>query len=471
MLDLYAMKKSLSILIAALIVLTACKKDSVITSNDARLNISADTLKFDTVLTSVGSITQSFKIFNDNDQRLVLSTVKLMGGAASSYRININGSATIESNNIELDANDSIYVFVTVNINPSAANLPFIISDSILIDYNGNNRFVQLQSYGQNAHFLAGTSVSTNTTWTNDLPYVILGSLQVDTGVTLTINEGTQIYAHANAPFIVDGTLLINGTKGNEVQFASDRLDDPYRDFPGGWPGIYFRNTSINNRLTFAIVKNAYQAIVVQGQPANTNPKLTVQQCIIDNAFDVGLYCINSSVAADNSLISNCGTNIRITGGGNYSFVNCTVAAYSNNYLLHKIPVLTIQNYTQQGGVIIPAPLDATFTNCIFWGDDGIVDDEIIVDRQGTQPFNLHFDHCIYRATNDPANSTFSNAIRNADPIFDSIDTGNRYYDFRITKDDFAPGLNQGAPVTFPSDLDNNNRSNGLPDIGSFEKQ
>jgi hypothetical protein len=166
-----------------------------------------------------------------------------------------------EADNIELAANDSMYVFVTVNVNPSAANLPFIISDSILINYNGNNRFVQLQSYGQNAHFLNNTIIAANTVWPNDLPYVILGGIQIDTAISLTINAGCRIYSHANAPFIVDGTLIINGTKGNEVQFASDRLDEPYKNFPGGWPGIYFRGKSQDNEMTFAVIKNAYQAL------------------------------------------------------------------------------------------------------------------------------------------------------------------------------------------------------------------
>ena len=92
----------------------SCRKESFISSPDARLSLSADSIKFDTVFTTVGSITQSFKIFNDNDQKLLLSKVKLMGGAGSAYKININGLAVIEADNIELAANDSIYIFVTV---------------------------------------------------------------------------------------------------------------------------------------------------------------------------------------------------------------------------------------------------------------------------------------------------------------------------------------------------------------------
>ena len=64
-------------------VFTSCKKDIFITSKDARLSTSADSLKFDTVFTVTGSITKSFKILNNNDQKLLLSKIKLGGGLLS----------------------------------------------------------------------------------------------------------------------------------------------------------------------------------------------------------------------------------------------------------------------------------------------------------------------------------------------------------------------------------------------------
>lgn len=455
----------------AVMLFFSCKKETFITSPNARLNLSTDSIKFDTVFTTVGSITQSFKIFNDNDQQLLISKIKLMGGATSNYKININGLAASEANNIEVAAKDSIYVFVTVNVDPSSANLPFIISDSILINYNSNNRFVQLQAYGQNAHFLNNMVIANNTTWINDLPYIIVGSLQVDTGISLTINKGCRIYSHATAPFIVDGTLITNGLKDEEVQFTGDRLDEPYKNFPGSWPGIYFRGESKDNELNFTNIKNAYQAVVVQGPSVNTNPKLNLQQCIIDNAADAGLLSINSSIEANNSLITNCGKNISITLGGNYIFTNCTVAAYSNSFLLHKVPVLSVANSAEINGSIATADLNANFLNCIFWGDNGTVDDEVIINKEGSTLFNVLFDHTLYKASIEPTNITFNSALRNIDPVFDSIDLSNNYYDFRISKDPFAPGIDQGAATGFLTDLDNNNRSVGLPDLGSYEKQ
>src|SRR6476620_7298831 len=159
----------------------SCKKDSFISSTDARLAVSADTLNFDTVFTTAGSVTQRFKIYNLNDQKLLVSKIKLMGGPSSSFKINVDGVAAPEVNNLEIAANDSLYVFVQVNIDPAAGNLPFLISDSILINYNDHDKFVQLQAYGQNANFLRKTKITGNVTWTNDLPYVILGGLVIDT--------------------------------------------------------------------------------------------------------------------------------------------------------------------------------------------------------------------------------------------------------------------------------------------------
>jgi len=451
--------------------LASCKKDSFITSEFARVNVTADTLKYDTVFTTTGSITKSFKIINDNNQKLRLGKVKLMGGVTSAYKMNVNGSATSEVTNLDIEANDSIYVFVSVTVNPNAANLPFIVSDSILINYNGNNRYVQLQAYGQNANFLRNRVLTGNVVWTNNLPYVILGSIRIDTTALLTIQPGCKIYSNATAPFIVDGTLIINGTKANPVIFAGDRLDEGYKDLPAGWPGIYFRGSSKNNVLTYSVVKNANQGIVAEKPSVNANPKVILHQCIVDNAFDAGILCVNSSLQADNSLISNCGSNINLTYGGVYNFTHCTVAAYSTNFVTHKNPALNVNNFTQQGGSILTADLNAIFRNNIFWGDGGIIENEISVNKQGANTFNVLFEKNLYRSLVDPSNSLLNGNIKNADPSFDSINVAKNIFDFRVTKNAVAPGINTGVATGFLKDLDDKNRNVGLPDIGCYEKQ
>ncbi len=451
----------------AFVCAVSCRKTSFIESADALINTSSDTLRFDTVFTTTGSITKSFKIFNLNDQKLRLSNVKLMGGAASAFKLNVDGTPGVNFNNIEIEPNDSVYVFVSVTINQNSANLPFIIQDSILVNYNGNNRYVQLEAFGQNAIFLRNTRITRNTTWNNNLPYVILGGVLVDSGASLTINKGCRIYVHADAPVIINGSLKVNGEKDDSTRviFQGDRLDEPYRNFPGSWPGIYFSPSSNNNVLNYAIVKNAYQGIITQLPATDGNFKVTLTQCILDNIYDAGILSISSSVKAVNCLISNCGSNIAIGSGGRYDFNYCTVASYGNSYLAHKLPVLYVSNANDQGQ---PISLTATFRNCIFWAEGGIVDNEIVIDKRVTAS-TITFENTLYKAKDDiTASATFINSKKNYPPQFDSIDVSKRYFNFHLQNT--SPAKDSGS-LNFPEliDLDGNPRT-GLPDIGCYNK-
>ena len=462
---------SLCFATTVLLQITACKKESFITSADAGISITSDTLRYDTVFTTIGSVTQSFKIINTNAQRLRLTKVQLAGGSASAFSININGIAGPLANNIDIAANDSIYVFVNVRVNPTAADLPFILQDSIAITYNGNTRFVQLEAYGQNAIFLRDKVLTGNTLFSSNKPYVVIGFLQVATGATLTLPAGTKIFVHANAPVIVDGTLIGNGTKNNEVVFTGDRRDAPYKNFPGTWPGIIFRATSTGNILTHTILINAFQAIVLL-TPFNTAATLvlTMQQCTISNASDAGIVAFNSSIAANNCLIYNCGANVSLLGGGRYNFTNCTLAAYSTQYLQHNTAVLSVTNNLNINGNTLMANLDARFTNSIMVGANGTVTDEITTDRKGNNAFTFVVENCIYKAATDPANTTTVASKKNADPLFDSIDVANMRYNFRISSA-AAPGINAGRATLLTKDLDDKNRTVGITDIGCYEKQ
>ncbi|MEO6454898.1 MAG: hypothetical protein ABIN97_12530 [Ginsengibacter sp.] len=463
--------KNIAIYFFAATILCCCKKNSFITNPQAILNVSADTLKFDTVFTSAGSITKSFKIINANNEKIKLSGIKLMGGTSSSFKINVDGISATEVSNVDIDSNDSLYVFVQVNINPDANNLPFVISDSILINYNGNDKFIQLQAYGQNAVFLDSRRVSGIFKFTKDLPYVILGGLLIDSTSTLIIDKGSKIYLHADAPIIVDGTLIVNGTKDEQVIFNGDRLDPGYKDLPASWPGIYFRGNSKNNTLQFAVIKNAYQGLIAQEPSLNANPKVKISQSTLDNIYDAGILGINTSIYADNTLISNCGSNILLAYGGNYRFTHCTVASYANLFLEHKNPVLQVYNFIVQGNnQTLTADLNAIFTNCIFWGDGGNIDNEVVVSKQGNTLFNVTFDHVLYKAVKDPANVTFSVPAIKQDPLFDSININKQQFDFHFNNRINAPAINTGVPTPFLKDLDDRPRANGIADLGCYER-
>ncbi len=448
----------------------SCRKEGFITSPDARVSLSADTLHFDTVFTTAGSVTQFFMVKNENDRKLLISSIRVMGGAGSVYHINADGTPGPEINDLELGANDSTYVFVNLSINPSAGALPFVVRDSVRIAYNGTEQFVQLEAWGQNAHFFRNKVISSTETWTNDLPYVILGSLQVSNTGSLTIEKGCRVFVHADAPLIIDGTLRVNGEKDSidRVYFRGDRLDLPYADFPASWPGIFFTSTSRDNQFQYAVIKNAYQAIALQDPSVSANPKLILNECIIENAYDAGILALNSAVQARNCLVSNCGKNLVLVKGGQHLFEHCTIASYSNTYLIHKDPVLLLTNFVAVNNVPVTADLNATFRNCIFWGDNGTVENEVAVLKSGTGPFSVTFDHNLWKQTQEPSGINSISNLNNQAPMFDSINTSKNYYDFRLKAG--SPLLDKGVSSSVLIDLDGKSRPVGLPDLGCYEK-
>lgn len=457
--------------VCLLTILISCRKDSFITSADARVTITADTLKYDTVFVTAGSTYRTFKIINENNQKIRLSSLKLMGGAGSVFKMNVDGTPGTQFSNIEIGANDSLYVFAQVNVNPSAANLPFILRDSIEVSFNGNKRLVQLEAWGQNAHFFRDKVVAVNETWNNDLPYVLLGSLLINVNQTLTINKGCRIYVHADAPIVVNGSLVVNGLKdtADRVYFRGDRLDEPYRDYPASWPGIFFQPGSKDNVFTYADIRNAYQAVALQDPSPNVNPKLILNECVIDNAYDAGIISLNSSVRARNCLVSNCGKNLFLVKGGDYQFTHCTVVTYANRFIDHRDPVLVVSNFISVNNTPVTANLNAVFRNCIFWGENGLVNDEVVVAKSGATTFNVNFDYNLWKVQTTPANITSNQLINNQSPQFDSVNTSRNYYDFRLKAS--SPALNKGINAGIATDLDGKPRPVGLPDLGCFEKQ
>jgi hypothetical protein len=451
-----------------LIFLFSCQKDSFTTSPGAFLSVETDTLNFDTVFTTTGSITQRFKIFNDNDKGIHISTIQLKGGISSPFKINAMGIPGPVISNVDVADNDSLYVFVSVTINPSAANLPFIVRDSVEIWSNGNKRIVQLEAYGRNAHFIKTGIIDNDQIWNNDLPYVIVGGLEIKENVKLTINEGCKVYMHADAPIVVNGTLEILGKKfdSTKVVFTGDRLDEPYRDYPASWPGIYFNPSSKDNVLNFAVIKNAYQAVVVLNPSVNGNPKLKLSETIIDNAYDIGLLGINTKITGQNLLISNCDKNMVLVNGGIYEFTHCTVASYFNRLIEHKNPVLTLSDYLDNSQNTANN-LDATFRNCIFWGEGGKVEDEVKVFPKGSP--SLTFENVLWKVKNQPASPT-GKFFNNEDPLFVSVDTEKKFYDFRLKENSKA--VNNGTNTSITLDLDGNPRPKGTaPDLGCYEHQ
>ena len=433
----------------------------MITGKAAFIITSDTALHFDTVFTTAGSITKQLKIFNINNQTLRISNLQLTGGDASFFKMNVSGTPGTQFSNVDIEKGDSLYIFVSVNINPNAQSLPFLVQDSIGISFNGNTQFVKLDAYGQNAHFLRSAIIQQNTTWTADLPYVLLDTFAISAGATLTIERGARIYCNAGTPFTVAGSLHVNGSadSAGRVVFRNNRLDAPYAAEPGTWRGIYFSENSRNNLLSNATIENALQGIA-----ADKGSSVVLDGCIINNCAEEGIAAYNSTLKAINCLVVNCSYNLYLNAGGNYTFINCTVAAYSNKYLYHQFPAVTLRNANEDETEIYP--LQSLFQNCIVWGEDGFVTEEAATFNNSTAAFDVRFENTLYKSVTENANIQYSNCLQNIDPQFMATNRENNLFDFHLAAS--SPCIDAGKKNNIISDLDGTARTE-IPDIGCFE--
>lgn len=389
---------------------SACRKGEHLTTDaNAKLSISNPEILFDTIFTSVGSITKRIKIANPNKDAVNISEVKLAGGSASPFSININGENLFAKNDLVINGQDSINVFVKVTINPNAQNLAFLVQDSIIFNTNGNRQVIALMAYGQNAAFVNNAVIGTNTVWTKTLPYIINGTLTVKNGSTLTIQPGTKIYFHKDANLNVEGNLTVNGTVSEPVMFCSDRLEKVYQDEPGQWKGIFIKRNG-NGLIKHAIIKNASVGITSDSLSLNANPKLILSSSIIKNMQVAAYIGYHSELLAFNNLIYNCGNYlIYAAGGGNYNLKQNTFVGYNLNFP-RKTAALSFSDYLSASAY---NKLQLDLTNNIIWGN---LTNELDIQRKSPAVVQSNLWNNIIRTGTSTYNGN-GNLI-NIDPLF-----------------------------------------------------
>ena len=480
------MKKVFQLLIFiffGVILIFSCRKESFTTSNDDKLTFSTDSLFFDTVFATIGSSTHSFKVYNKHSKSIKISSISVKNGSSSYFKLNVDGVSGNNHKDVEIGANDSIFIFAEVTIDPQNTNTPYVVEDQIVFETNSNIQQVNLIAWGQRAIFhKPGTGFGAfgigNETWNSDTPHVVYGIAVVDSGYKLTISKGAKIFFHGGSTLYVNkhATLDISGTATEPVIMQGDRLDPSYEEIPGQWNGIYLSPLSTNNKIRNAIIKNA--SIGIQVDTVNgVSPTLEMRNTWIRNMSKIGLFARGATIKAYNCIISNCGNYcVAFTIGGNYEMNHCTIGNYwSSSYGERKTPALLINNWFQAASLqYIPRDLtDATFNNCIVYG--GMIGELALSSIQGAL-FNYQFNHCILKvdgdkiATNGPE---YINCLINKDPLFVNSESN-----YRLKENSPAIKAGDANIITAGSNLvklrfdyDGIDRLDGNnPEIGAWEK-
>jgi hypothetical protein len=464
------------LLFILLVWFSSCFKETISTDPSIKLSFSADTVLFDTVFTTIGSATRYFKVYNTSNSNVSISSVRLAGGDTSPYRINVDGEATSHAREVFLGANDSLFIFIEVTVDPNNNNSPLLIPDSITFETNGNYQDVKLIAWGQDVHLMRDSVISQSTTFLADKPYLIYNYLYVEPNVELTIEPGAVLHFHNRAYLIVGGTLTVNGLPDKPVVFEGDRLESFYRDKAGQWGGMWLTAGSHSSIINWAEIKNAINGIIVDtvGLPGTTTLKLHNSR--IENMSSIGLWARGAVVEAGNCLFANTADyTIALTWGGEYRFYHCTIANFWGQYITRKNPALLLWNYyIDIDGNLQPRDIEeAHFANCIIYGSRS---EEIVIDNtyQG-QPVNAKmnflFENTILRVGTgfDISDHTRFKNLITENPKFKDPFKSN----FEL--DTLSPAKDMGLvsiATLFPFDLKNFSRlSDSGPDLGAFERE
>ena len=146
--------RNLLLSILMILAVISCEKDKFITQHDAGIRFSMDTLYFDTVFTTLGTVTKSFTIHNPYNDNINISRLFLGKGQSSVYRINVDGTSGTEFSNIEIPPKDSLYVFVEATLDPNNSDGLLLQQDSVVTETNGKIQDIDLMAWGQDVHIL-----------------------------------------------------------------------------------------------------------------------------------------------------------------------------------------------------------------------------------------------------------------------------------------------------------------------------
>ena len=469
--------------ILLLLLFTSCRKDNIYENEDAKLSFSTEMITFDTVFTTIGTVTQRFTVYNPY-RNAVKTDIILTGGNASFFSINVDGVSGNSFKGVEIPAKDSLFIFVKVNINPNNKNNPILVADTLAFYTNNNRQNVELVACGEDAHFIVPNIVASfqdmyitcriiaeegqSITWTKDKPYVIYGFAAIDANAKLTIEAGTQIYLHKGGGLWVspEGCLHVNGTKDEPVVFQGDqRAFANERDY-AQWEKIWINEGRQDNIINYAIIKNATIGIHVETSKESMGNKLILTNSIIKCSGMSGFLGRAYKVEAYNNIISNSKEYCVALQGGIYTFTNNTIY---NQYSLGRrdTSAVIFTNYydirMRDGSIArTVCDLDANFTNNIIYGN---LSNELICSHISDVDFKLNMDNCLIRMPDSLLSrlTSHSSLILNKNPLVKSVSD----YDFSLN--DNSPCKGKGKSISFVvDDIAGTARSNP-PSIGAYE--
>ena len=425
------MKRLFFFLLAIGMLLAGCSDgDSFSTDRGNLLTFSVDTLRMDTLFSTVPSSTYTFWIRNNSSDGIRIQNARLERGGQSGFRVNVDGTYLDPvANNFEVREGDSLLVFVEVTTGENGVDGPQLVEDNLLLTLeSGVVQRMNMRTWSWDAEKIGTLAVTADTVIESSRPLIIYDSITIAKDATLILRN-TECYFHDGAHLTVHGRLLASG-----ATFRGDRLDHmfdylPYDRISNQWQGIRLTNTSCGNIFEDCEIRNTNTAIRAD------STELEMYNCVIHNCDGYGIEGRNSDIILDYCQITNCLSDCLLADGGIVS-VNHTTLAQFYPFSANRGAALAFN--TGQRGILF----ECQNTLVTGYERDVVMGGQ----RDTTLNYDFRFTNCLLRTDSVTDAERFSDVIWEmpTDSVegkkhFKTIDEDNLYYDFTI--DSISPAF------------------------------
>lgn len=433
--------------------LIGCIEDGFTSSPSDQPFFSTDTLDMGIVYTDEPTATHRFVVYNPYHKGLLLSSVSISGKDASLLRLNVDGMSGREFSDVEIRANDSIFVFVSADIPEAGTVEPKLIEASLDFHVNGFVQSVIVKAGGQDILRLRGVTMTEDTELVPGIPYQIKDSLVVAENTTLTLRPGSRLLFHDGARLIVRGTLLSQGTPETPVILTGDRTGNVITDvsfdlMSRQWYGIDFMEESYGNRLEFTDVSNTSYGVTVYGDGKDVDTRrLTMVNSRLRNSGDFVLSAIGASVEAYGCEFSDAASGLVYLLGGNHRFDQCTAANYYLFSAIRNAAWTVVDPYnTGLEEYEDFLPTKALVTNTITYGLGADVSEG---DLAG---WDVFFNTCLFKSKGDD-DDNFISSLWDSDPLYYTV-REDYIFDYRLQPESPAIGSADLSLSEYPLEVD-----------------
>lgn len=392
---------------------TGCIDDSVTTSGSAQPEFSTDTISLGQMWAGENSPTAMMRIYNRQSQGIILSRVAVARCIGGELRLNLDGVGGTEFHNIEIRANDSLFLLADATPTPG-------FSAAVEITANGVTHTIPVSGSTISPTEFTDMTLTADYTIPAGSNIRVGGTLTIAPEATLTIGEGSTLYFRDGASVVARGRIIAHGTPQAQITLRGDRLSNvipsiPFDVMSGQWEGIEFGAASSGSELSHVSVVNTRSGISLSPGAA-----LTLTDSRVSNSQATLIEADGAVLTATGCEFSNAAASLLHLTGCDATLTRCTL---SNHYLF---------SFPTGASLTVDGNTSLAVEESIIHGDGAAMS------APTPMAASITFTRCLFGAKgNDDTN--FIDCIWETDPMF-MLDLDKYVMDFRLSADSPARG-------------------------------